>query len=132
MKPFLRVIRYWLPPLLWMAFIFYLSSDKRGQVSDVQAINFLFFKVLHVIWYSILYFLLFRAFYSLQNKSMTLKQKMLFAFLIAVFYGATDEIHQTFVPGREGTVRDACIDALGISITYFYVKKYLHFFKRYL
>ena len=30
-----------------------------------------------------------------------------------VVYASTDEIHQTFIIGREGSIRDVCIDSLG-------------------
>ena len=29
-------------------------------------------------------------------------------------YAATDEIHQLFVPGRSGEIRDVCLDSLGV------------------
>ena len=38
----------------------------------------------------------------------------LLALLIAALYACSDEWHQTFVPGREGTVRDVVIDGVGI------------------
>ena len=44
-----------------------------------------------------------------------------------VLYAATDEYHQTFVPGRYGSVKDVIIDsmglALGVVITYFIFHK---------
>ena len=40
----------------------------------------------------------------------------LLAFVLAVFYAATDEFHQLFVPGRAGMLRDVCIDSCGILI----------------
>lgn len=38
----------------------------------------------------------------------------LLALLIATRYAGSDEWHHTCVPGREGTVRDGGIDAVGI------------------
>ncbi|MDB6022709.1 MAG: putative rane protein [Pedosphaera sp.] len=35
------------------------------------------------------------------------------ALWVAMFYAATDEFHQTFVPTREGCVRDVMIDSSG-------------------
>jgi VanZ family protein len=38
------------------------------------------------------------------------------ALWVAVFYAATDEFHQTFVPSREGCVRDVMIDSTGAIV----------------
>ena len=38
------------------------------------------------------------------------------AFLLAVCYAATDEVHQIFVPGRSGQVSDVCVDAAGVLL----------------
>lgn len=75
-----------------------------------------------MIEYAVLYILLFRAFLSGKKASKTDSMKK--AFIFAVIYAVSDEIHQTFVPTREGTVRDVIIDAAGISIMYMIVKKY--------
>ena len=105
---------YWLPSVLWMGFIFFLSSRASVKVSDTPAIQFLFFKTLHVIEYTVLYVLLFR---SLKNTyPAPLWQNRYNAFLFAVVYGMTDEVHQMFVPTREGAFRDVIIDTLGISL----------------
>lgn len=34
---------------------------------------------------------------------------------LCIFYSVTDEIHQIFVPGRAGQVRDVCIDSAGAA-----------------
>ena len=36
--------------------------------------------------------------------------------LLVVLYAATDELHQTFVPDREGMVRDVLIDSAGAAL----------------
>lgn len=113
-------LRYWGPPLLWMAVIFFFSSRERTQVSDIYTWNFIFFKSLHVIEYAILYFLLFRA--TLQENSKNQKKARLIALIIALIYAASDEIHQTFVPTREGRLRDVGIDTIGMSLMYIYTK----------
>lgn len=123
-----RFIKYWLPPLLWMAIIFILSSRQRVAVSESYTISFLIFKSLHIIEYAFLYFLLFRALYP--YKGITLKKKYIYAFIIAALYAASDELHQTFVPTREGKVRDVIIDWIGITLMYSYIKARLHTLKK--
>jgi len=43
------------------------------------------------------------------------------AFLVAVFYAATDEFHQTFVSTRQGLVSDVMVDATGAALGLFIV-----------
>lgn len=38
------------------------------------------------------------------------------ALVLAVLYAISDEFHQTFVPGRNGTPVDVTIDSLGASL----------------
>jgi VanZ family protein len=38
------------------------------------------------------------------------------AWAIAAFYGATDEYHQSFVPGRTSDLTDLAADALGAAV----------------
>ena len=38
------------------------------------------------------------------------------AWVLAVLYACTDELHQRAVPGRAGEFRDVCIDAAGAAI----------------
>lgn len=132
MSTFSRFVRYWLPALLWMALIFILSSRDRVAVSDVPTFNFLVFKTLHVIEYAVLYFLLFRGFYSIKNKSITIQERFLYPFILAMFYAATDEFHQTFAENREGSPRDVIIDTLGIFLMYIYIKNHLKFTKKFI
>ena len=115
-----KLLRYWGPPLVWMILIFFLSSQESTQVSDVYTWNFIFFKSLHVLEYAALYFLLFRA--TLQENSKDQKKDRLIALLITFAYAASDELHQTFVPTREGRLRDVGIDTIGMSLMYIYTK----------
>jgi VanZ family protein len=49
--------------------------------------------------------------YNLEENS-----KVMISQIIGMTYAITDEIHQAFVPGRSGEVRDVLIDSLGIAI----------------
>ncbi|OGK23408.1 hypothetical protein A3A46_03100 [Candidatus Roizmanbacteria bacterium RIFCSPLOWO2_01_FULL_37_13] len=156
MGKFSRFIRYWLPPIIWMALIFYLSSRLRVSATGKFLFDFLIFKALHVIEYAILYLLLFRAFYSIKNQQparnatpasnashsdagwhsvaggLTISKKFLYPIIISILYAVLDELHQTFVPTREGKLRDAIIDAAGIILMYIYIKNNLKIIKKFL
>jgi VanZ family protein len=38
------------------------------------------------------------------------------AFFVGVAYAVSDEIHQLFVPGRQGSPLDIAIDAVGVAV----------------
>lgn len=132
MRGLYRWIYAWLPAIAWMGLIFFMSSRQRISVADEYLLNFLFFKTLHVAEYAILYFLVFRAFYIFPDRHSQTKSTFLSAITIAIFYAITDEVHQTLVPTREGTVRDVLIDTLGIVIMYTLIRKYFRVIKKYL
>jgi VanZ family protein len=44
------------------------------------------------------------------------RRPLLWAVAISLAYACTDEFHQTFVRGRDGTPRDVAIDAIGMAI----------------
>lgn len=126
----LRFLKYWVPPLVWMSFIFFLSSRQSVTITGTFTVDFVIFKGLHMIEYGFLYFLLFRAFYSLKNKQLGLETKYILALIFAVVYAASDEFHQTFVASREGTIRDILIDTAGIVLLYMYIKYNMNWIKK--
>ena len=121
-KPF---IIYWLPVIVWMAAIFIFSSRPQfGLVNDYFT-DFVLFKLLHSIEYAFLYFLWLRAL----NKTTSMKtnDQLIVALYISIFFAISDEIHQYFVPTREGKIRDIAIDIAGISIMYWYIKTHFKY-----
>lgn len=103
-------------PLFWMALIFYGSSRQKIAVTDSYFTSFLIFKSLHVLEYGIL-FLLWN--FSLEK----IKHGTRYALVISILYGMLDEFHQTFVPTRGGRPRDVLIDALGVFLFWWVLKR---------
>lgn len=94
-----------IPALLWMAFIFFLSSRQTTGIGTTRVDRFLILKSFHLIEYAVLFVLLFFA----------TKKKQL-SFFISYLYAISDELHQSFVPGRMGKFSDTIIDLIGIYI----------------
>ena len=92
----------WLPPLLLMGAIFFLS-DQPSLNSGLGAIDLIGRKLIHFAEYALLCFLTSPG------------RAALLAFLIASGYPATDEYHQSFVDGRHGTPLDWAIDSAGAA-----------------
>lgn len=127
-------LKYWLPVLLWMAVIFSGSGDSkssshssriivplmRWMVPDISSENLdlvvlLVRKCAHLTEYAMLAWLCWRALrrpvkHDRRPWSWRLAGG---AILFVALYAASDEWHQTFVPNREGCVRDVLIDTTG-------------------
>ncbi len=103
----------WLPVAAYMALIFYLSSLSHP---DENLPKFLFDtlgdKLLHVIEYAVLGWLCYRAFRR-AGGPFAVDYAVLFAVAAASLYGATDEVHQAFVPLRTATWSDWVADTVG-------------------
>ena len=105
-----KLIRRWLPPLVWMGLIFFFSAQP--SLPSIPGFwDLLIFKTLHVLAYAILTWLYLRA---LRGGAPTGVPVRLVSAALALAYAVSDEYHQTFVPGRNGSPMDVAIDALGI------------------
>lgn len=118
------IIFYWLPVVLWMCTIFYFSSRHSVQVSQEYILNFLFFKLLHIIEYGFLFLLIFRAINRSYEGLKTLHSSVM-AFIVTIIYAMSDEMHQYFVPSRSPQPTDVIIDAIGALIVWYYLSTQL-------
>jgi VanZ family protein len=106
-----KFLQRWLAVILWMGVIFALSATPSLASPFEPVYDFILRKLAHLAVYTVLTVLLVRAF-RLHVARPT--YAWLLAMLVAALYACSDEWHQTFVPGREGTVRDILIDSMGI------------------
>ncbi|MFC1627173.1 VanZ family protein [Patescibacteria group bacterium] len=113
--------RLWVPVMIWAGVIFSFSSMRINGNVEFSWTDFVVKKTAHVIEYAVLYWLLFRAI-SLKGKFIERKYFAV-TLVIAIFYALSDEWHQTFVPGREGTLRDVGFDTLGMLMSIYQVKR---------
>lgn len=108
-----------LAPFAYMALIWFLSSKPADAYMDTgYSWEGAFKESLHLIEFGILYLLLILFF--LIDRKLTTKTNILCA-AIAIAYGITDEIHQSFVPARSATVIDFVKDTIGVLIAYFFI-----------
>lgn len=101
-----KILASWLPVIIWASVIFYLSSLKQVSTLSFFVYDFFLKKLAHVSEYAILYVLIFRA----------TQKKYLLSFSLVMLYAVTDEIHQSFVPGRTATALDLGFDLSGSNI----------------
>lgn len=94
------------PALLWMAVIFWLSSRRSLPTGGVEVVSVLG----HFTVYAVLTVLLYG---GLRREGLAVRRAMLLALVLATLYGVTDEVHQSFVPGRDPDPLDLIVDAIG-------------------
>ena len=98
-----------LPALLYLAFIWGMSSvqatDLQGDVDD---------RLAHLGEYALLALLLVFALTAFDPERVHAKP-LLVTGAISIGWGVLDEIHQSWVPGRDSSVRDVAFDALGTA-----------------
>lgn len=125
---------YWLPVLIWMVTIFGGSSDSGSfrhssrilepflhwlfpnmSPDTFRLIVLIVRKIAHLTEYAILALLVWRAVRKpvWRDTREWCWSDAGVALWVAVLYAATDEFHQTFVPSREGCLRDVLIDSCG-------------------
>lgn len=126
----------WIPVLVWMGIIFYLSSQPASQSNELSSgitkmiidfvsgvvpgsapelinLNHIIRKNAHFIAYFILGVFTVNALYLNRLKE---TRAFFMSLTISVAYAALDEFHQTFVPGRSGELRDVLIDSMGALV----------------
>jgi VanZ family protein len=113
----MRFIIYRLPLLLYMGLIFFASSGPISSPTVAAVPDYL----LHVAAYAVLYVLAFRAFHDGLSVRPDRGSYWLPA-VVAVLYGASDEFHQSFVPGRIASMLDLLSDSAGAVLGMYLVR----------
>ena len=101
--------RFWFPVILYSGIIFYVSSvpNVKTPLQEIQ-----FDKFLHILAYMPFGFLFAWGIYH--TRSSVSRGMLLGAVVLASFlYGISDEIHQSFVPGRNAGIIDIIADTIG-------------------
>ena len=129
----------WLLVLSWMALIFYLSHQPATQSSslssgitqriikviekiapnlelDWEAFHHFIRKNAHFFIYLVLGVLVVNSLRAMDYPNLTGYQLVGLAVLICVLYAISDEMHQIFIPGRAGQIKDVMIDSGGAIV----------------
>jgi VanZ family protein len=126
-----QTLKYWLPVVLWAAVILYLGSSDAFSSESTQStirevvgaapaqnlrrIDFTVRKFAHLVEYSILTVLAFRAVRKERNAfSLRWAAK---ALGVTAAVASTDELLQSFLPFRSAELRDVALDCLAGVLT---------------
>lgn len=106
----LTILPRWFPAVLVMLVIFAISSQPADRLPDFRDWDYSVKKMSHMLGYGLLassYLHHFR--YG--------RRSYWLAWIASVFYAATDEFHQSFIPGRSGSLLDVVVfDNIGATV----------------
>lgn len=130
-----NLLKYWVPPLIWMGVIFLGSTDLMSaehtsrflvpflrwidpqiSLAALNGVQLSIRKLGHLAEYAILAALLWRGLRGTFGAAS--KPILAFStFLVAAAFAASDEYHQSFVPARTASVHDVMLDCVSIFVT---------------
>ena len=97
-----------------MAAIFAFSSIPATEMPNFGLVDFLIKKGGHALGYGLLALTYLRGLKG--ERSDILARQLFLAWVMATVYSATDEFHQSFVPGRHPAITDVMIDSFGAAV----------------
>jgi VanZ family protein len=101
----MKILKRWLPALLMMTLIFGFSSIPSKEMPKFGAFDFSVKKLGHAMGYGLL---------ALSYQRGLGGKRPWLAWILTLAYAATDEFHQSFVPGRNASPVDVLLyDNLG-------------------
>ena len=109
------MVSRWLPVVVWAGVIFAFSSVPSLS-THLGTWDLVLRKLAHAAEYAVLGFLLLRA---LGRESAALA--------VGIAYAASDEVHQHFVSGRQGSPLDVLLDSVGVAVGVYAVRKLRRF-----
>jgi VanZ family protein len=119
---YLQSALLFLPAVVWMGFLFFLSHQPALPSFDVILWDFLFRKSAHVFVYGVLFLTWWWAFRKIEKRDkIRIGCKWWLILLFCFIYACLDEFHQFFIPGRTAALYDVGLDVLGSVIACLYV-----------
>jgi len=135
----IKKILPWIVAVFWIALIFYLSHQSRivsnelstgitaviiqaiekiipGAGFDFSRVNHLVRKSAHFLAYLILGILVLNALRGSGALGYIDYKRVMLALFICILFAISDEVHQLFVPGRGGQLKDVILDSTGAAI----------------
>ncbi len=105
-----RFLALWLPVIVWMGVIFIGSSiGKVPQVGD-ETFDGLVHRAAHMLEFAVLGALVLRA---VSHGGPVSKREIIITLIVIGLYGASDEFHQRYTPGRSSEGVAVLFDVAG-------------------
>lgn len=113
----------WGPAALWAAVLFLLSATPDVPGSSWLSVMPGADKVVHAVLYAVLGATLAWASHRGGHGSRRTADAVVLG--VGVLYGASDEWHQSFVPGRDASSADFAADVVGLAVGFVVTRRVL-------
>ncbi len=99
-------------------FFRFMTRVIPGRAAQGDFVRFWYIGGIFVIkgWHATEYAILDSLLFLWLRTRMPARRALAVALLLSILFAASDEWHQTFVRGRDGNARDACIDTAGACV----------------
>lgn len=105
-----KFVKWWVPVLVWMIVIFIGSSIGNVPRVGGKTTDGLVHRAAHVAEFAVLGVLVLRA---LRRDQALTKREIVITLMVTAIYGASDEFHQRFTPGRSSEGLSVLFDVAG-------------------
>ena len=118
-------LKCWLPALLWMGLIFFLSSRSTLPGLNEAFWDILLKKIGHFVVFGVLAWLYVL---GLRGGQAATPKALWIALGLTLLYAFSDELHQNYVPDRHAKVMDWLIDTAGAITALLVLRERIHEF----
>jgi VanZ family protein len=105
-----KFVKWWLPVVVWMSVIFFGSSIGNLPLVGSKTSDQVVHRIAHLLEFAVLGAVVLRA---VTRDRLITKREIILTAIITALYGASDEFHQRFTPGRSSEGLSVLFDAAG-------------------
>ncbi|HEX7616701.1 MAG TPA: VanZ family protein [Thermoanaerobaculia bacterium] len=113
----------WAPVVLLLGYEFFLSAQTPSGMPDLGPWFWQKDKVEHALYFFVTGLLAVRA--ARFGESWGRAKTAVFLLLAAVLWGCSDEIHQSYTPGRSVEIGDVLADTAGVALAVAFGERFL-------
>ena len=108
-----KFVKWWLPVVAWLIVIFIGSSIGNVPRVGGKTTDGLVHRAAHIAEFAVLGVLLLRA---VSHDRPVTKREIIITLIVIALYGASDEFHQRFTPGRSSEGFSVLFDVAGGAV----------------
>lgn len=103
-----------------------ISNHKFNEIELDNIYKYAVFPIRKLAHFTLYFILGIFMYLSLYKNTLNSKKIFIISLILCFLYACSDELHQIFIPGRSGELRDVFIDTFGSLLSIILVSKHLN------